>query len=293
MPLENSLPSFEFICDGLYINVLWFRKAYYKKDWLIAKHRHSSFEFHILSQGACRVWLDHGRGFTATSGDFYLTAPGIDHEQLWCGKANAELSLHCDIRLLGAAPPHARALYRVLSHAACFLQADQKGISALFELVLAEFSEKQLNYRENIQHLIFTILSRSAQLLDGGNSAGPAPHGREKERFLQIERFVADNLCNPIRSRDVAQFLYISQRQLCRIVQREAGCTLQDYIHDQKLKKAKELLAYTDLPVAEISDRLGFSSAYYFSQFFKRIARISPSQYRSIQMSGNHKESSR
>jgi AraC-like DNA-binding protein len=39
-------------------------------------------------------------------------------------------------------------------------------------------------------------------------------------------------------------------------------------------------LLHTELPVAEIADRLGFSDASYFVRFFKRLAGTTPRAFR-------------
>ena len=42
---------------------------------------------------------------------------------------------------------------------------------------------------------------------------------------------------------------------------------------------AKELMASTDLKIYEISERVGFDSAFYFSKVFKKVEGISPREY--------------
>ena len=41
----------------------------------------------------------------------------------------------------------------------------------------------------------------------------------------------------------------------------------------------KELMASTDLKVYEISDKVGFDSAFYFSKVFKKLEGVSPREY--------------
>ena len=47
------------------------------------------------------------------------------------------------------------------------------------------------------------------------------------------------------------------------------------------VEKAKELLASSDLTVAEISERVGYDNPLYFSRLFKKYTNASPTQYRS------------
>ncbi|HRL03506.1 MAG TPA: helix-turn-helix transcriptional regulator, partial [Gemmiger formicilis] len=46
-----------------------------------------------------------------------------------------------------------------------------------------------------------------------------------------------------------------------------------------RITAAKELMASTDLKVYEISDKVGFDSAFYFSKVFKKLEGVSPREY--------------
>ena len=50
-------------------------------------------------------------------------------------------------------------------------------------------------------------------------------------------------------------------------------------IRDSRITAAKELMASTDLKVYEISDKVGFDSAFYFSKVFKKLEGVSPREY--------------
>ncbi|MFQ9799752.1 MAG: helix-turn-helix domain-containing protein [Clostridia bacterium] len=47
-----------------------------------------------------------------------------------------------------------------------------------------------------------------------------------------------------------------------------------------KIKYAEQLLKTTSLSINEISDTLGFSSPYHFSNLFKSYYRLSPKHFR-------------
>ena len=58
--------------------------------------------------------------------------------------------------------------------------------------------------------------------------------------------------------------------------------TFTDYIAQQKLELAKQMLVETDLPVAEIAERLSYSNAQNFIRLFKKHMEITPGQYRKL-----------
>ncbi len=58
------------------------------------------------------------------------------------------------------------------------------------------------------------------------------------------------------------------------------GTTIEKYIVQQKIEKAKELLSYEELSLTEISYRLDYSSVQHLSNQFKKVTGLTPSQYK-------------
>lgn len=58
------------------------------------------------------------------------------------------------------------------------------------------------------------------------------------------------------------------------------GITIEKYVILQRIERAKELLAYNELSLSEIADKLYYSSVQHLSQQFKKITGLTPSQYK-------------
>lgn len=58
------------------------------------------------------------------------------------------------------------------------------------------------------------------------------------------------------------------------------GITIQQYIINFKIEKAKELLLYNNLNLTEISQRLNYSSVAHLSNQFKKVTGLTPSYYK-------------
>lgn len=65
-----------------------------------------------------------------------------------------------------------------------------------------------------------------------------------------------------------------------RVMKNTRDTTFTDYIAKQKLEMAKQLLAETELTIAEIAERLSYSNAQNFIRLFKKHMEITPGQYR-------------
>jgi len=66
---------------------------------------------------------------------------------------------------------------------------------------------------------------------------------------------------------------------LSKSFKRDLGISLKQYLNNRIISEASILLK-TDLIVKEIAERLGFRSPFYFSRFFKKQAKISPTVFR-------------
>ena len=64
------------------------------------------------------------------------------------------------------------------------------------------------------------------------------------------------------------------------MLRQNTGMGVVDYIHAARLKKAKELLASTDLSVDDIAVQVGFSSRWTLTRSFKRYEETTPGAYR-------------
>lgn len=60
------------------------------------------------------------------------------------------------------------------------------------------------------------------------------------------------------------------------------GITIEQYIILQKTEKVKELLAYKEMNLNEISFKLGYSSAAHLSAQFKKVTGLTPSQFKAL-----------
>ena len=77
--------------------------------------------------------------------------------------------------------------------------------------------------------------------------------------------------------------LSISPEYLSTRFKQVTQTSIPDYISRQKILEAKRLLRLTDKPLSEISEYLSFSSQSYFQNVFKKIAGITPLEYRNTQ----------
>lgn len=99
-------------------------------------------------------------------------------------------------------------------------------------------------------------------------------------RVRKCEEYINEHIYDPISLAALAEVSGLSPVHLERLFRREKGCTLSQWVRQEKIRRAKFLLEHTDLACGEIGQRLSFCSQSYFAQQFRRETEMSPSQWR-------------
>ena len=79
---------------------------------------------------------------------------------------------------------------------------------------------------------------------------------------------------------DIADSIGISPTHLSKLFKKETGQCLQDYINEERVFRAANLLMYSELSLMEIADYVHFPSQSYFGKIFKQFKGVSPRIFR-------------
>lgn len=85
---------------------------------------------------------------------------------------------------------------------------------------------------------------------------------------------------NSLTLENLSTLANLTPKYLSALFHKETGQTLTSFIHLVLVDKAKNLLAYSNYSLGEISTYLDFSSQSYFIYVFKKIVGTTPGQYR-------------
>ncbi len=105
--------------------------------------------------------------------------------------------------------------------------------------------------------------------------------GRHYHHLVKkAQDYVMKNLHGNIRVSEIADVLETNASYLSRVFKKYEGKTLQQYIQEERLLRAQNLLMVSDLTLEEISSYLGFSSQSYFGKLLKEKTGMTPKEYR-------------
>ena len=98
--------------------------------------------------------------------------------------------------------------------------------------------------------------------------------------IADILQYINNNITLPLKLKTIAKKFGYSEKQLRSIFLQSTGVLPKQYIDENKLKKACELLDTTNYTIEYISFHLGYSAPSIFMCCFKRKYNMTPTEYR-------------
>lgn len=80
----------------------------------------------------------------------------------------------------------------------------------------------------------------------------------------------------------VSEFVGFNPVYLSTLFKKETGRTFLEYLTDQRMSHAKELLRDSNMNVAAVCVAVGYSDVKYFTKNFKKVTGLKPNEYRKI-----------
>ena len=101
----------------------------------------------------------------------------------------------------------------------------------------------------------------------------------KNDQVDRIKRFIERNSTN-VNLDYVANELCLSPKYVSRVFNRNSSVNYRNFKLQVKMDKAKALLTKTQKDVCEIAIELGYQNPESFMRVFKRLTKITPTQYR-------------
>ncbi|MDE7121906.1 MAG: AraC family transcriptional regulator [Oscillospiraceae bacterium] len=92
--------------------------------------------------------------------------------------------------------------------------------------------------------------------------------------------YIHENLNYSLSIKTLAKLVGLNPSYLSRLFKHEIGVSIKQYIINERMRQAEDLLKYSDMSYLEISVALGFSSQSAFIAMFKKITGKTPKHYR-------------
>lgn len=264
---ESLVPPYRLLLAGYFQECSGYRvrRSHGSNDWLL-----------VLTAGGEGRFGYAGGDLRACPGEMTLLTPKIPHDY---GVARGARGW--DLLWAHFKPrPH--------WHEWLEWPAKAPGIMQLTIAGHAEYAQIEARFKETVQRwqasdaqselLAMTSLE---EVLIGCHAVNPlVAQARTDPRVEKAMRFIRENMAEPITLVDLAKASDLSPSRLGRLFHTQTGRTPQQYVEEQRMQAAMQLLDLTNRSVAAIAGEVGYENAFYFSLRFKRATGMSPSAYR-------------
>ena len=99
-------------------------------------------------------------------------------------------------------------------------------------------------------------------------------------RIRQALEFISQNCSQPLTLQAVADDCGLSLSRFGHLFREQVGETPGQFLEQQRMTRACQLLTLTSRTVTAIAEEVGYESAFYFSNRFRRLMGCSPREYR-------------
>ena len=171
------------------------------------------------------------------------------------------------------------ALYDMLMSMPDFIQTDkQQKYSEIFKRMCKYYDTRLEEDNIILQGLILELVHSM-----NNDAKKSALQSNIKSNNYQLTEkvigYIKENLISDLSLENVARYAGLSPIHFHNFFKASTGETLRQYVEEQRIKKAVNMLLTTDFTLTKIAYECGFSSQSYFSYAFKRKMKLTPRQY--------------
>lgn len=253
----------------------------YLNQWCFHKHQFDELNF-ILS-GEATYCFENGKQVTVSEDGWILIPTGQSHRILDAAQNALKFSV---LFTYPEDSPHLNGSFASITAGSPFFTGTVSdslmgNMSFIFQNVIHKDIFHRMAIWSNVVSMIFGITGEihPRNVPEGADQRSPFP---DDQRYLAAVQYIRDNCYRPVRVPEVATHCNLSQKQLNRLFRDQCQCSVIQYIQQQRLAAAQKELLANNRPLYLISNELGFCDEFYFSHFFTKMMKISPTQYREI-----------
>lgn len=147
------------------------------------------------------------------------------------------------------------------------------GLAALAGRLYREFLQGEAASPAVFEDLLVELIARASGASEALSSRPPGWLNGALERMH-------DSFREPVSLSLIASQIGVHRSHLARTFRRYVGCTAAEYVRSLRFFHARNLLAETRLPLAEVAVAAGFSDQSHLGRVFQRMAGCTPSQMR-------------
>lgn len=252
--------------------------------WRLEIRDRDRASFHLVRRGACQVRAGE-RVEQLAAGDLAYLGPGLDHvieSDGSGGSQNAPATLllcgYCRFDAADAHPLVASFPSFVVVRAEELLE--HPWLKGTLDHLSAEYLAQRPGAEVVVDRLTEVVLVELVRLnFCRGDASGFMRALLDKPVAAALDR-LHENPGGAWTLQGLGREVGVSRAALAKRFKALVGQSMFDYLTDLRVRRARELLRDTSLPIHEVASRVGYSSELAFTKVFKNRAGTTPTRYR-------------
>lgn len=151
-------------------------------------------------------------------------------------------------------------------------QALASATNNIMRIAMDDNSQKDIMADFALKELLIRLMQTQARSMVERNIV------KNKSRIGFAVDYIKRNLHQKLSIESIAKLAYVSKSNFFKMFKDELGTSPNDFILQERISKAKELLA-TQNSIKETAYQTGFSDTNYFTRVFKQLEGITPKSY--------------
>ena len=99
-------------------------------------------------------------------------------------------------------------------------------------------------------------------------------------RIERSIKYIHDHITEPLSVKELAEMEFFSPSRYRAIFKTATGSSPVEYITEQRLRRACDLLEHGDLTLSQVAETCGYTDRLYFQRVFKRHINMTPGEYK-------------
>ncbi|NLW14819.1 MAG: AraC family transcriptional regulator [Erysipelothrix sp.] len=244
----------------------------YDVDWHSTMHSHAFTELFYVVQG-CGSFKFGDELMPVTQDDMVIINPNIMHTEI------SDTNDPLEYIVLGIEGIEFLSNENNLGHSMHNYVEYKHEILFYLKSVVDEVSRNEMFNEQIVDYLLKILVMNIIRRTVSGLRVHQGDRNINKDCVF-VENYINIHYRENITLDKLADLTFLNKYYLSHEFKRYSGYSPIEFVLNKRLTKAKKLLETTDLSVTQISEITGFGSASYFSQYFKKLIKLSPSQYR-------------
>lgn len=249
-------------------------------------HSHDLVEVICVLRGFCYISVN-GQCIRIKKNDCLIIFPNAEHFHFLgnngsCRLINVHFKLGdaSDFFSMDTLQGSLRFFYELRTNTRSYFKLiDNNSLSSISEKIVYEEENKNA-YSEVLLKLYFCELYiQLSKVIREVCSTFEKPVNEHVSKALE---YINGNYSEKLAADGLAKYIGVSTRHISRLFSETLGTTMNDYINELRIRKAKELLGTNKMDITDVALSVGFSTSQYFAKCFKKYESISPKQYKKL-----------